>query len=110
MLVIVHISFFNAKYSIEIIVGVNCITNPFDVAEIIFFAFVYSDVNTHRFIVEAHHAIGHNVSIAVSDFVIFVDKCNFIFFVFLFYKLFGTEEVSPVPIVCFLHCFINLIE
>lgn len=59
-------------------IRINGIANPLDIAEAILFSFIEFHINIHRFVVEWHHAVGHQVGIAITEFVVFFNGVYFI--------------------------------
>ncbi len=62
----------------------------------------------HGFVVKTNNTVGSNECIAVANFVVFIYQRIFIFFILFAYKFLGSEKITPIVVVCFFHCFVDL--
>ena len=73
-LLIIHISLSHTEDMSEVISGIDGITHPCDVAEIVFLSFLHLHIYIDMLLVEGGDAIFEYHGIAVTELVILLDK------------------------------------
>ena len=107
---VVDITRFHTQCSIQQLIGIDGIAYPFDGADIILVALAdgHIYVNARRVLGIRNHAIGYDIGITVTVFIIFLDNRLLVFLVFFGNEFLGAEEVDDIVIIGLLHRLVNL--
>ena len=95
---VVYIAFFNAEHIVEYASGIHGVAHPVDVADVVFLAFVDSEIDVDGLFVVVHHAVLHDDGIAVAFFVIFVDDELLVGFKIVGHEFLLAEEANKVAL------------
>ncbi|OQC33556.1 MAG: hypothetical protein BWX65_00981 [Bacteroidetes bacterium ADurb.Bin057] len=93
---IIGIATFDVKYLIEKIARIERVTRPFDVAEEIFFTFVYVQIDINAVVAIFGNTIERDDRIAVAYLVVFGDEKIFIVFIFFGDVFFTAKKIENV--------------
>ena len=96
---------------VEILVRIDGVTHPADVAEVVFVTLVDSHIYIYAcgVIGCGAHAIGYDIGVAVTDLVVFLNDSFLILLILLGHEFLGAEEVDDVVVIGFLHRLVNLV-
>ena len=96
---VVHVALLHAQHVVEGVCRVDGVAHPRDVAHIVFLALVEMDEDIDGVVAEVHYAVGHNLSVAVAEFVVLLDDALLVFLVFFGGELLGSEDVGELVLV-----------
>ena len=107
---VIYITGFDAQSSIQQFVRIDGVSHPFDRTDIVLVSFAdrQIDIDARRVFGVRHHAVRHDICVAITIFVVFLNNRQFVFFVLFGYEFLGTEEVDDIVIVGLFHRLVNL--
>ena len=107
---VIHIARLDTQHSVQIIIGIDCVTDPFDRADVVLVAFADRHVHIHarRVFGVRNNAVRYDIRIAVTVLVVFLDDRLFVLLVFLDHELLRAEQVDDIIVVRFLHRLVDL--
>ena len=102
VLLVIDIAFFHAEHSVQSFRIVDGVSHPVDVANIVALSFIDVDIHIHEVLACRHHAVCHNLCVAITELVIFLNDALFVLGIFLFNELLGLEQTLETLFVGFL--------
>ena len=107
---VIDIAGLDAQRGVQELVRIHGVAYPFDRTDIVFVAFAHRhiDIHTRRVFGIRHHAVRHDIGVAITVLVVFLDDRRFVFLVFLGHEFLSAEEVDDVVIIRLLHRLVDL--
>ena len=107
---IIDIAALDSENVVEKLSGINGVTDPGDVIDVIFPAFFKRDIHIDGLVVERHDGIGKNLGIAITFFVIFLYDALEVVLEIGLDKFFLTEKIEELAfLVGLFHCALQSI-
>ena len=107
---VVDVTRLDAENVVECRRRIDCVACPRDVGNEVLFAFFHINVDIYGLFVVLSYAVAYDASIAVAQFVIFLDDEVQVVFVVRFHEFFLAEKVEQLSFfVGFLHYSLNLV-
>ncbi len=108
-LLVVCLSGVHSQIGVKGLCGVDCVADPFYVADVVFLSFVNSQEHVYRFVIVFSHAVMRDLSIAITEFVIFVNNSCAVIGKIAVNELFLAEKLQQVAVLVGLfHCPLEL--
>ena len=102
---IVHVTFFEAQHIVQVLVRIDRVADPADVADIVFVTLVDGHVHVYARGVFGvrNYRVRHDVCVTVTYLVVFLDDRFLILLELLGDEFLGAEEIGDVVVVGLLH-------
>ena len=107
---IIDITGFDTQGSVQILIGIDGVTDPFDGADVVLVSFADGHIDIHAVGVLGvwNSAVRNDIGVTITVFVVFLDNRLFVFLVLGGNEFLGAEEVDDIVIVRFLHRLVDL--
>ena len=102
VLLVIHIAFFHAEHSAQSFRIVDGVSHPVDVANIVALSFIDVDIHIHEVLASRHHAVCHNLCVAITELVILLNDALFVLGIFLVNEFLSLEQTLETLFVGFL--------
>ena len=96
---VIDITSLHLQHSVEVFRLIERVAHPVDIADIVLVALVDMEENIHQIITHIDHAVGIDIGITITEFVVLLDDAVFVLFKLLSNKLLGFEETLEALLV-----------
>ena len=91
LFLVVDVTFFHTQGGIQVVGSYYGITYPCDVSQIVALSFVQFHKDIHMLFIDSPYGVFQNGSVAITQFVVFIDECLLGFIVTFWSKFLGFE-------------------
>ena len=107
---VIDVTGFDTQRRIQVLVRIDSVSHPFHGTHIVLISFTdgHIHIHTRRVFRIRHHTVRHDIRIAITVLIVFLDHRLLVFLVFFRHEFLGAEEIDDIVIVRLLHRLVDL--